>query len=229
MVNEEMLKKAADEAAQKIMASFPVPQECKHEFSPSFHKKMRRVFHKANHPVIYKLPRWVAGIVLVVILAGGTELTVDAEARAAFFAWVREKYEAFVEYRFTGDASDEGNTDAYELAWLPDGFSLMEEHVLGGSTLMIYTNDFGQRITFSYLQGDDAVSMFITSDYVEVKTVQIGDIKADYYRAGQEESADALVWISEKGDITFSILANLPEDIVIKLAEGVKIKNMGGN
>ena len=99
MISEEMLKKAAAEADQAIRNSLPAPADCKHEFSPSFQRKMRRIFRKANHPVIYQLPKYAACFVLVVALAGGTWLTVDVEARAAFFAWVREKYEAFVEYR----------------------------------------------------------------------------------------------------------------------------------
>lgn len=94
MISEEMLKKAAAEADQAIRDSLPAPADCKHEFSPSFQRKMRRTFRKANHPVIYKLPKYAACFVLVIALAGGTWLTVDVEARAAFFAWVREQYEA---------------------------------------------------------------------------------------------------------------------------------------
>lgn len=115
MISEEMLKKAAAEADQAIRDSLPAPAECKHEFSPSFQRKMRRTFRKAKHPVIYKLPKYAACFVLVVALASGTWLTVDAEARAAFFAWVREQYEAFVEYRFIGEAAQENEIVDYEL------------------------------------------------------------------------------------------------------------------
>ena len=41
MINEEILKKAAIEADQAIRDSLPAPEECKHIFSPEFHKKMR--------------------------------------------------------------------------------------------------------------------------------------------------------------------------------------------
>lgn len=114
MISEEMLKKAAAEADQAIRDSLPAPAECEHEFSPSFQKKMRRTFRKAKHPVIYKLPKYAACFVLTVALASGTWLTVDAEARAAFFAWVREQYAAFVEYRFIGEAPQENTIVEYE-------------------------------------------------------------------------------------------------------------------
>lgn len=59
MISEEMLKKAAAEAEQAIRDSLPAPAACKHEFSPSFQRKMRRAFRKAKHPIIYKFPKYV--------------------------------------------------------------------------------------------------------------------------------------------------------------------------
>lgn len=224
MISEEMLKKAAAEADQAIRDSLPAPAECEHEFSPSFERKMRRTFRKAKHPVIYKLPRYAACFVLAVALASGTWLTVDAEARAAFFAWVREQYEAFVEYRFIGEAPQENTTIEYELTWLPEGFSLQNEQDLDGGTYLTYTDASGQRIMFSYLQGDDAASLFIISDYTEIRSTQIGNIHADFYQASEEESSNMLVWSSEEDDLAFYIMADLSEDTMIKLAKGVQKK-----
>ena len=77
MISEEMLKKAAAEAEQAIRDSLPAPAACKHEFSPSFQRKMRRAFRKAKHPIIYKFPKYVASFVLVAILTSSIWLTVD--------------------------------------------------------------------------------------------------------------------------------------------------------
>lgn len=164
MISEEMLKKAAAEADQAIRDSLPAPAECEHEFSPSFQRKMRRTFRKAKHPVIYKLPKYAACFVLSVAIASGTWLTVDAEARATFFAWVREQYEAFVEYRFIGDAPQESEIVDYELTWLPDGYSEIESHILAGSMITVYKSETGRIIQFSYSQGGDATSLFVKSN-----------------------------------------------------------------
>ena len=224
MISEEMLKKAAAEADQAIRDSLPAPAECKHEFSPSFQRKMRRTFRKAKHPVIYKLPKYAACFVLAVALASGTWLTVDAEARAAFFAWVREQYEAFVEYRFIGEAPQESTIVEYELTWLPEGFAFQKEQDLDGGMYLTYANDSGQRIIFSYLRGDDAASLFVISDYTEARSTQVGNIRADFYQADGETSSNMLVWSSEENDLAFYIMADLPEDTMIKLAEGVQKK-----
>lgn len=224
MISEEMLKKAAAEADQAIRDSLPAPAECEHEFSPSFQRKMHPIFRKAKHPVIYKLPKYAACFVLAVALASGTWLTVDAEARAAFFAWVREQYEAFVEYRFIGEAPKETAIVEYELTWLPEGFSFQKEQDLDGGMYLTYTNDSGQRIIFSYLQGDDAASLFVISDYTEAQSTQIGNIRADFYQADEETSSNMLIWSSEENDFAFYIMADFPKDTMIKLAESVRKK-----
>lgn len=225
MISEEMLKKAAAEADQAIIDSLTAPADCKREFSPSFQRKMRRICRKANHPVIYQLPKYAACFVLVVALASGTWLTIDVEARVAFFAWVREKYEAFVEYRFIGEAPQESEIVDYELAWLPEGFSFQKEQSLGNSTFLTYANDSGQRILFSYLQGDDATSLFMMADYTEVQSVQVGNAKADFYLASQETSPNGLVWVSENENVCFCITASLPKETILKLAESVQKNN----
>lgn len=222
MISELILKKAAAEAAQALRDSHPAPAECEHEFSPSFQRKMRRILRKAKHPVIYRLSQYAACFALVIALVGGAWLTVDTETRAAFFTWVKEQYETFVEYRSTGEAPQENTIPEYELTWLPDGFSSQEEQELDGCTYRIYSDDSGRRIIFFYMQGGDAASLFITSDYVEIRPVQIGDIHADFYQAGEETSSNALVWISEEDGLVFYIMANLSEDMMIKLAESVK-------
>lgn len=224
MINEEMMKKAAAEADQAIRDSLSAPADCKHEFSPSFQRKMRRTFRKAKHPMIYKLPKYAACFVLAVALASGTWLTVDAEARASFFAWVREQYEAFVEYRFISEAPQENTVIEYELTWLPEGFSFQKKQDLDGGTHLTYTDDLGRRIIFSCLQGDDAASLFVTSDYAETRSVRIGNIHADFYQANKEASSNMLVWTSEEDDLAFFIMADLSEDTMIKLVEGVQKK-----
>ena len=80
-------------------------------------------------------------------------------------------------------------------------FSLQAEQSLGSGTYLIYTNDSGQRIIFSYLKGNDSSSLFVAADYTEVQSVQIGNIKADFYKASQAISPNGLVWISEEENL----------------------------
>ena len=63
-----------------------------------------------------------------------------------------------------------------------------------------------------------------TSDYAETRSIQIGNICADFYQANEESSSNMLVWTSEEDDLAFCIMANLPDDTMIKLVEGVQKK-----
>lgn len=175
MISEEMIKNAATEADQAIRDSLPAPAKCEHKFSPLFQRKMCRSFRMVKHPVIYKLLRYAACFVLAAALASGTWLTANAEARTAFFAWMREQYEAFVEYRFTGEASQENESADYELTWLPEGFSLQKEQNLDGGTyadnlIVISPNESH---TFHYDIGS-AVVLESNKTYQIVKVVSAG-------------------------------------------------------
>ena len=107
MIGEERLRAAAAEADQALLNSLPAASECEHDFSKSFEKKMRRVFRRARHPIVYRLPKQAACVFLIAVLAGASWLTFDVKARAAFFAWAKARYEHFVGYRFVGDVPQE--------------------------------------------------------------------------------------------------------------------------
>lgn len=224
MISEEMLKIAVAEADQAIRDSLPALAECEHEFSPSFQRKMRRIFRKVKYPVIYKLPKYAACFVLAVALASGTWLTVDAEARVAFFAWVREQYESFIEYRFIGRTDPELGNTQYELKSLPEGFCEVNRMDSNGNGDVVYQDAAGNMIQFSYSYGDDSVSFFIENMDSEVQTVCVKGKDAELYLSPDPKAANILVWKAEDGNVLFYIAANLPKETMIVLAESVQKK-----
>ena len=219
MISEEGLRAAAAVADQAILCSLPTANECEHEFSKAFEKKMRRISRRAKHPILYRLPKQVACAFLIAVLAGTSWLTFDVEARAAFFAWVKAQYEFFVEYRFEGDAPQDVTT--YELTWLPDGFELVKQQALDKYNVFIYENVSKQQITFSYSWGSDMESLFIMN-YAEIIPVEVVGRSADFYLANNEAEANGLIWISADGETIFCITACQPQDILVKIAEGVE-------
>ncbi len=44
MLSEEMLKQAAEELAHAINESLPKPEQCQHQFSERFEKKMQTLY-----------------------------------------------------------------------------------------------------------------------------------------------------------------------------------------
>ena len=221
MITDEMLRIAATEANQAICDSLPRPEECDHQFSPRFERKMRRVIRRGRHPVAYKYLRRAACLLVAVTLFGASWLTVDAEARGAFFAWVRQQYENFVEYRFEGLAPDEEMTSNFAPTWLPAGYEETEARCSDSTTIRVYGNQDGQKISLIYSHGADAVSIFIEADHMTAEKVAVGTQQADFYQDTNPENANVLVWQSESGDVIFSISAALPKDELVKIAESI--------
>lgn len=223
MITEEMLRIAAAEADQAIRDSLPHPADCDHQFSPRFERKMKRVIRRGRHPVAYKFLHRAACLLVVVTLVGASWLTVDAEARGAFFAWVRQQYENFVEYRFEGLAPDEEMTTNIAPTWLPEGYEETKAQSAGGTSTKTYSNRDGQAIHFMYSAGADATSLFVVSESMTTVKVIVGTQEADFYQDADPENANVLVWHSESGEVLFCISAPLPRDEMVRIAESIAV------
>lgn len=181
MITDTMLKTAAAEADQVIQNSLPAKEKCDYHFSPQFERKMKRVLQKEHHWAAYHFLRRAACFVAAILLAGSVWLAVDTEARAAFFAWVKEHYETYVVYRFTGETDCQTDLTAYEPTWLPEGYEKVKESISEAGLFVIYQNDKGEMISFICSQGTDATALFLISDDITAKKVSVGELPADFY------------------------------------------------
>ena len=222
MITDEMLRIAAAEADRAICDSLPGPEDCDHQFSPRFERKMRRVIRRGRHPAAYQYLHRAACFLVAVTLAGALWLTVDTEARGAFFAWVRQQCENFVEYRFVGQVPGKEMTVGYAPTWLPDGYEETKVQSADGTAIKTYQNSDGQVIYFMYSSGADATSLFVVSDQMTAEEVVVGTRKADFYRDADPQNANVLVWQSESGEVIFLISAALPKNELVRIAEAIE-------
>lgn len=222
MITDEMLRIAAREADQALMSSLPDPSECSHEFSKDFDRKIQKLIRRTRHPVMVMVFRRVACVFVAVVLICSTWLTVDVEARMAFFTWIREQYENFFVYRKDNVELDSRNTVDYRLSWLPAGFVPIDKYELESNTIQVYDDGNGNRIYFSYSKNTDVTSFFVEADYTTVHSVIVNDIKADFYWSKDASVTNSLVWTSEDGTTLFCISAFLEQDELIHMAESVE-------
>lgn len=221
MINDEMLKTAAAEANRSILDALPAAGEYTHTFSCSFEQKMSRLLRRERHPSVYRFLSRAACFAAAVMLAGATWLAVDVQARADFFSWIKENVGSYVAYRFVGDADKESDTVGYSLTWLPEGFTLVKQMGDVKFSSQIYANAENQMISFMCSEGSDATGLFIGGDSEPVREVMVGETAADFYQATEADSANALVWLSENGERIFCLSAPLPEETMVRIAEGV--------
>ena len=221
MLTDEMLCTAAAEADSALCNSLLATMGQEHVFSARFERRMNRLLHRARHPVLYPLLQRAACFLLLVLLAGTTWLTVDVQARAAFFAWVRQQYESFTEYRFVASAPDSLGISIPEPAWIPEGFEKQKQTITDTTSMMVYTDSDGRMISFIYSRGADATSLFLLPQDAEMQTVSVNGQDADFYLESDPESANALVWLSASGDTIYCLTAPLPASTLIQIAESI--------
>ena len=222
MITDEMLREAARESLEDYVNSLERDYDPAqpHQFSKEFEKKIERLKRRANHPVFYKTMQRVASVVLAILIGGGAWLTVDVEARAAFFGWVKEVYETFFVYRFSGDADMSTKTSNYEPNWIPDGYSKSRETDTGSRITIFYHNDAGQTLRIHYVYDPDETNIFVDAVDGEIEKVSVGEYSADLILIEDPAVANGLMW-TDINNCAFYISAFLDEADLIKVANSI--------
>ena len=219
-MTDKMLQAAAAEAGNAIVAGLPAPEQCEHAFSRRFEREMRKLIRREAHPALYQPLRRVACLALAALMGSGIFLALNTEVRAAFFGWVKERYESFIVLFYQGNAPAGAEEKIVGLTWLPLGYRETETQELAGLTLVVYQNEDGANIDFCYSDDPDAESMFIEDENVTQSTVQIGKLEADLYMAQVGGASSAIVWTDENA-VIYSISAVSSSDELIRMAESI--------
>ena len=82
ILTEQIIADAAAEVNETMPAGLPEPGACDVEFSAWFHRKMKRVLHRGNHPVAYRVMQRVASVVLVLLIGFAEVMAVSPTVRA---------------------------------------------------------------------------------------------------------------------------------------------------
>lgn len=223
MITDEMLREAAEESIRvyvKYLEQGYNP-ECQHNFSKNFERKMKRLSRKANHPFLYRSLQRIASILLAIFLGGVVWLSVDIEARAFFFGWIREVYETYIVYRFEGNYDGNTAPEEYRPTWVPTGYAEFHTSNSEDDFTVIYANDIGQALTFSYSRETTGSVWYVKNTMISTKQVYVNGIVADILLADSIEIANAIVWIDSQ-NTAFYISGFLDEADLIRMAESVQ-------
>ena len=216
MIPDSMLRGAAEKSCEIYVSRLEAGYDPKaqHKFSPEFEKKIKKLKRKANHPIVYS-------IILVCLIACGAWFTVDAEARAAFFGWVKEIYETYFVYRFEGNADYSESTVAYRPTWLPDGYTEFHTSETESTTAVLYQNEEGLLLTFQYTHNPNETDWFIDAEHAVIKETTVNGCPAEIFMTDNITDSCSIAWIDEQNS-AFSVSAFLSESELIKIAENVQ-------
>ena len=222
--SEEELRQAAAAVCQSMLDALPPPSQCVHTFSPAFQAQIEHlIVQERRRGRALQFGKRIALVFLAVLASLSVWLGVDAQARSAFFSWVREVYEDSIVYRFFGKPAAE-ELPAYHITWLPDGY---EE---------VFIHDSDERYSAFYQKGNEAMSGFVFEycqmqsgvlvEYAENEEVihekvEVNGLSADFYYAGDSSHTNNLIWINEEAGIIFTIDSTLEKSVMLRIAESI--------
>ena len=107
---------------------------------------------------------------------------------------------------------------AYRPTWVPEGYELFDELPPPGLAWIFFENEEGERLHFVCMLSDAYGNMSVTMEEGDRrKPVEVNGQKADLYLT--EGGRAHLIWSSE--DALFSLIGDLPEESLIRVAESV--------
>ena len=192
-----------------------------HDFSPAFEKKMKKLIRRANHPIRYQVAQAAACLLLAALLSGCTVLAISSEVRATFVGWVREVYESWFVYRYTGEEQPALEDTVYLPTWVPEGYEKTVSPQTGTFVRTQYENSAKELLTVSYVKGTETSSLSVEWTGAVVRQASVGHLPADLY-LNPDDGPNILVWTDTQRDAAFWITAPVSEKELIKIAESVQ-------
>ncbi len=226
MISEERLRQAAGAAALALTDCLPAPEECQHEFSPGFDRRMRKVLRRGNHPTVYRGLRRVASFLLVLLLSGSIWLAVDTEAREAVFGWISERVEGAYHYFFRGERTSQNYLTEYTLSKIPEGYHKKDVFETYSYTETTYLETAtGRYLSLGWLHPSTETEtpelFFLTGD-MEREQAQVNGRAAEFYRDDTGNNANVIVWRDEERATLLYLSGYFDKESLIDLAENVK-------
>lgn len=219
MITEEMMASAAAEMNDAMLRSIPKPEDCQHEFSPQFERKMKRVIYRADHPFQLRILQKVASIILVLFLGFATIMAISPTVRACVFGWIREQYESFISYYFEERPSADSRNAEYYIDCIDDEFHLYQTNTRNGMHFYVYKTDDGNSLHFIYSEDHYDSIFYIKQDNYHVEPVLINGQPGEIYTSIDSTESNCIVWCDEYNHLMFYLSAYLEPEILVKYAE----------
>lgn len=182
-----------------------------------------RWYRNKRMPMWKRAGRTAAGFVLAFIVGFSALLVVSPTARAAFFAWVQEIYETYVDYQFIGEAMHD--TLHYEILIPPIEYQEVDRYWSPGCVTVTYQNKDGQALYFDCINMEMGLAYAITRENVIIEDVIVNGCQGQLYLSTDEKQSSAVVWMDETQGIQFVIDAFIDRETLLYYAENVVEKN----
>lgn len=220
LLRQGLLRAAAEEA-----------DELRHEevytFSPEYRKFRSelledpfRCARRRKRPLWKKALQAAACFLLAGAVGLGVTAAVSPSARAGLMSWLRTTDGQGVSYDFFAKPMDQV-PPRYEIGALPEGYAEIEKNIIPKSSLTVYQNEEGKRITFLYMYMEEGTSLEIDTSGTEFSDVEVNGYEGHFYYVPDGSNSSAIVWMDENAGLLFSLDMWADKDELLRLAESV--------
>lgn len=216
-----MLTEAANDFCDAMLRSLPDPKDCNYEFSPRFERKMKRLIHRTNHPVTYRMLQRVASFALVVFIGFMMIFAISPTVRAAVLGWIREQYDSFIGYYFEDDSTGRTEPTAYYISNFPSDFSEITVSDNIGYHMEVYADSNGNLLYFFYSFSPENPSFYVEEEGSIIEHVTVSGNPADLYLSQDSMKTNSIIWCDEEHNVIFYLSAVMEKDDLLAIAESV--------
>lgn len=219
MITDEMLVAATQEISLCMVDGIAATP---HSFSAQCERRIRALTRRADHPMIYRMTRSAAAVVLAIITVFGAVLALSPQVRAAVIGWVRSTFGSYFQYS-TEETSSANVQYEYVLPDKFDEYTLLTKIDKETGMVYVYVNTSGKMLQFEYLRGTDAGSLFIDTENCVHEVGYIGSCIADIYIEPNNQRNSIVVWQDTSNNLLCYLAVTADRDSLLSYAE--KIEN----
>ena len=222
IITDYALRCAAAEYRSAMLAGLPKPPECEHEFSAEYIEKRDKLIRRVERiQISRRFAQNAAAIILALVLGSGVFLGINGEARADFFAWLRNAYENSIIYRFAGEESVAPLPDC-ELTWVPEDYELALNERDNDSVTMVYENKNGDGLIFSCdrITENSLMQIGITTEFTSEIIAGNG---YDAELITSEDGSCALIWLDNENGFIYAINGFIDESDIMHIFRSIEL------
>lgn len=223
-MNEEELSRAAARAAELLNEALPRPEDCNHEFSPRFRRKMRHLLFRQQHPVLTRALQSAAVLFLTITVLFGTLFAANTEANNFTSGWTTIKIGSISVYTYFGDAYN-GEIPQFSLGWVPDDYTLDSVRKTDAGIVYTYLDSDGRRAVFNY--SVPIIDMYLVYPQCRgyhQETVSINSMTGTLHLSSNAADSTSITWIDTERNILFNVSAYTDIQTLVKMAESIQEK-----
>lgn len=222
MLTDAILKEATAEAMEFRLSTLEELEQ-EHIFSDRFERKMKKLLHRAEHPMMYRMMRVAAMIALTVATLFGAVLAASPEIRAEVLEWIRSIHPGYIHFVTDSEHSTPEQLPPYDYRFsvIPEGYEAYRVLDSSDSKHYSFINEEENILKFSYKYPMGSSGVVIYGNY-ERQACDVDGMPGELYISPDGSEMNYIVWNDPETEAILWIGAWESAEKLIEIAQTVE-------